>query len=101
MRQPPTRERRNLPGRCIRAILVLALSLAECHAGSLAPAQPPPNPPAPPRQRPNIVLVMTDDQGYGDMGCHGNPLLKTPALDQLYRESVRLKDFHVDPTRSE
>jgi len=43
---------------------------------------------------------MTDDQGYGDMSCHGNPYLKTPNIDQLYRESVRLTDFHVDPTCS-
>ena len=47
--------------------------------------------------RPNVILVMTDDQGYGDLGCHGNPVLKTPNLDQLYRESVRLTDFHVSP----
>ncbi len=50
--------------------------------------------------QPNVVLIMTDDQGYGDMSCHGNPHLKTPNIDQLYRESVRLTDFHVDPTCS-
>lgn len=49
-------------------------------------------------QRPNVVLVITDDQGYGDLGCHGNPILKTPHLDRLYEESIRLTDFHVDPT---
>lgn len=48
-------------------------------------------------ERPNVVLVMTDDQGYGDLGCHGNPVLKTPNLDALYEESVRLTDFHVSP----
>ena len=47
--------------------------------------------------RPNVVLVMTDDQGYGDLGCHGNPWIQTPNLDRLYRESVRLTDFHVSP----
>ncbi|MBN2474474.1 MAG: arylsulfatase [Pirellulales bacterium] len=51
-------------------------------------------------KRPNVILVMTDDQGYGDLGCHGNELLKTAALDQLYRESIRLTNFHVDPTCS-
>ena len=50
--------------------------------------------------RPNVVLIMTDDQGYGDLSCHGNPVLKTPHIDQLYRESVRLTDYHVSPTCS-
>ena len=50
--------------------------------------------------RPNVVIVMTDDQGYGDLSCHGNPILKTPALDRLYEESIRLTDYHVAPTCS-
>ncbi len=49
---------------------------------------------------PNVVLVMTDDQGYGDLSCHGNPVLKTPNIDQLYAESIRLADYHVAPTCS-
>jgi arylsulfatase A-like enzyme len=48
--------------------------------------------------RPNIVLVVSDDQGYGDLGRHGNPLIRTPHLDRLYDESVRFDDFHVSPT---
>lgn len=48
--------------------------------------------------RPNILLVMTDDQGYGDLGCTGNPILNTPNLDAFYKESVRFTDFHVSPT---
>ncbi|MCA9137621.1 MAG: arylsulfatase [Planctomycetales bacterium] len=51
-------------------------------------------------QRPNVVIVITDDQGYGDLSCHGNPRIKTPKLDELYRESVRLTDYHVAPTCS-
>ena len=51
-------------------------------------------------KRPNVVLVMSDDHGYGDLSCHGNPVLKTPCLDELYRQSVRLTDFHVAPTCS-
>ncbi len=51
-------------------------------------------------QRPNVVLVMTDDQGYGDLSCHGNPVLRTPQLDKLYAESIRLTDYHVAPTCS-
>jgi len=50
--------------------------------------------------RPNVVLVMTDDQGYGDLACHGNEVVVTPNLDGLYAQSVRLTDFHVDPTCS-
>ncbi|MCB0633585.1 MAG: arylsulfatase [Lewinella sp.] len=41
---------------------------------------------------------MTDDQGYGDLACHGNPWIKTPNMDQLWAESIRLTDFHVSPT---
>jgi len=48
-------------------------------------------------ERPNVIIVMTDDQGYGDLGCHGNQILKTPNLDQLHAESVRFTDFHVSP----
>ena len=43
---------------------------------------------------------MTDDQGYGDLACHGNPVIQTPNLDRLHAESVRLTDFHVSPTCS-
>jgi arylsulfatase len=48
-------------------------------------------------ERPNVIVVITDDQGYGDFSCHGNPVLKTPNLDRLAAESVRLTDFHVAP----
>src|SRR5439155_17914133 len=48
--------------------------------------------------RPNIVFILTDDQGYGDLSCHGNPTLKTPHLDRLHDEGVRFTDFHVSPT---
>ncbi len=48
--------------------------------------------------RPNIVLVMTDDQGMGDLSCMGNEVLRTPNLDQFYTRSTRFTDFHVSPT---
>lgn len=51
-------------------------------------------------KRPNIVFVLTDDQGYGDLSCHGNPVLKTPNIDRLHREGVRFTDFMVSPTCS-
>ena len=47
--------------------------------------------------QPNVVLIVTDDQGYGDLRCHGNPVLETPNLDKLHNESVRFTDFHTDP----
>jgi arylsulfatase A-like enzyme len=46
---------------------------------------------------PNIVLVMTDDQGYGDLGIRGNPHLKTPNLDRFAREGVQLDRFYCSP----
>jgi arylsulfatase A-like enzyme len=51
-------------------------------------------------EKPNVILILTDDQGYGDIAAHGNPILKTPHLDKLHAESARLTDFHVDPTCS-
>jgi arylsulfatase len=49
-------------------------------------------------QKPNVILVMTDDQGYGELGCHGNKIIKTPNLDKLHAESTRFTAFHVSPT---
>ena len=75
--------------RLIRALLALA-ALAV-----VGPAQ----------ERPNVIVVLTDDQGYGDFSVHGNPVLKTPSLDQLHSESIRFTDFHAapmcTPTRSQ
>jgi arylsulfatase A-like enzyme len=50
--------------------------------------------------RPNIVFVITDDQGYGDLGHTGNPVVKTPHIDALAAESSQLTDYHVAPTCS-
>ena len=50
--------------------------------------------------KPNVVLIITDDQGHGDLSCHGNPVLKTPNLDRLHADAVRLTDYHVAPTCS-
>jgi arylsulfatase A-like enzyme len=47
---------------------------------------------------PNIVIVMPDDVGYGDFSCLDSPIIKTPAIDAFWRESVRFTDFHVSPT---
>ncbi len=47
--------------------------------------------------KPNVLIVLVDDAGYGDFGCHGHPFLKTPNIDRLHGESARLTDFHVAP----
>lgn len=49
-------------------------------------------------EKPNIILVMTDDQGYGDINAHGHPFIKTPHLDKLHAKSVRFTDYHASPT---
>lgn len=72
------------------AVAVVAMACACSAFGQEKPGGP----------HPNVVLVMTDDQGYGDLRCHGNKLLKTDNLDRLHAESIRLTNFHVDPTCS-
>ena len=53
---------------------------------------------------PNVIFILTDDQGYGDLACNGNPYLKTPNIDCLNSESVSFSDFHAStvsaPTRA-
>lgn len=69
----------------MRAFLAWALLLlVSCHANAAS-------------DQPNVILIMTDDQGYGDLSCHGNPTLSTPHLDALYSQSIRFTDFHVAP----
>ena len=51
-------------------------------------------------KKPNVILIMTDDQGHGDLGCHGNPVIKTPNIDKLAKQSVRMKNFYVSPVCS-
>ncbi len=65
----------------IRAVVALAALSVLC------PAQ----------QQPNVIVVLTDDQGYGDLSAHGNPILETPNMDALHAQSVRFTDFHVAP----
>ncbi len=48
--------------------------------------------------QPNVIVVMPDDVGYGDFACHGNPIIKTKAMDAFWKECVRFTDFHVSPT---
>ncbi|MCP4861959.1 MAG: sulfatase-like hydrolase/transferase, partial [Planctomycetes bacterium] len=46
---------------------------------------------------PNVIVIMTDDQGWGDFGFHGNPVLQTPALDGFAASATRLNTFYVHP----
>jgi len=52
---------------------------------------------AEPHRRPNVILILTDDQGYGPMHCHGDKHIRTPQMDRLHGESVRFANFHVQP----
>ena len=51
-------------------------------------------------QKPNIILILTDDQGYGDVNAHGHPYLKTPHINKLRAESVSFDNFYVSPSCS-
>lgn len=48
--------------------------------------------------KPNIIIVITDDQGSGDLACEGNPYIKTPNIDQFYGDAVRFTNYHVSTT---
>ena len=72
--------------RWLHYVIVCLLAAATVHAA--------------PGRRPNVVLFLTDDQGYGDLGFHGNPHVKTPQLDAFAREAVELANFHVSPVCS-
>jgi len=80
---------KNVTARCLLSIVCIALVSSFTIASKAADLA---------GSRPNIILIMTDDQGYGDLGCHGHPFLKTPNLDKLYSQSTRFTDFHASPT---
>jgi hypothetical protein len=67
------------------AIIAIALILAPAAARGADPIA---------GKRPNIVFLLTDDQGYGDISAHGNRVVRTPNLDKLRGEGVRFTDFH-------
>ena len=73
----------------------VGLGAAVAGGGRLAAAQRPQGKTA--GGKPNVILIMTDDQGYGDMSAHGNRWIKTPNLDKLASQGIRLDDYHVSP----
>lgn len=80
--------------RVIAAVLVVSHLFTPAHAQQ-----------APPAARPNVVLIITDDVGYGDIGAYGAPDVKTPNIDSLARDGVKLTDFYANaplcsPTRA-
>lgn len=75
----------------IRLRTILSLLLVSLSSNSLLKAE---------NTSPNIIFILSDDQGYGDIGRHGHPLLSTPNLDKLWDESVRFDNFYVSPSCS-
>ena len=45
-------------------------------------------------ERPNMVVILCDDLGYGDLACYGHPKIKTPYLDQMAKDGIRFTDFY-------
>ncbi|MGQ1784611.1 MULTISPECIES: arylsulfatase [unclassified Saccharicrinis] len=68
----------------IYTIIVSALIMLSCNQ--------------PESKKPNVILIMVDDVGYGDLACHGNQYIQTPNIDALHAKSTRLTDYHVSPT---
>jgi arylsulfatase A-like enzyme len=64
-------------------------------ASSLVLAQTPAKP-----KKPNVIVIITDDQGHGDLGFHGNPKIRTPNIDKFARQSTRMRNFYVAPVCS-
>ncbi|NOU35457.1 MAG: arylsulfatase [Kiritimatiellaceae bacterium] len=83
----------------LNLVKILGLGLA----GSVTAEQhslPLEKPVAPGGERPNVILILTDDQGFGDIGFNNNPKIRTPNIDRLAREGVRFEQFHVNPVCS-
>src|SRR5437764_12619580 len=89
---------RGVPG-LLTAVLV-SICAAAAQDSAVAPGSitnvSPTRPPAP--RRPNIILIVADDLGYGDLGCYGQTRIQTPNLDKLAAEGIRFTDFYAGST---
>ena len=76
-------------------VLLVSIMLAACKSGSEVKNK---------AATPNIVIIFTDDQGYGDLGCYGSKTIRTPRIDQLAKEGTRFTSFYAQtvcgPSRS-
>jgi arylsulfatase len=73
----------------IRRKSILSFLIVLCYQSAVINAQVP--------ERPNVIIIITDDQGYGDLGYTGNPHVKTPNIDNFAKESIRFTNFYVSP----
>lgn len=78
-----------MASRIRRAAVVIVLAVSYSSAGAAQPQAA--------VERPNVVLIITDDVGYGDIGVYGAPDVRTPSIDRLARQGVRLTDFYAAP----
>jgi len=74
------------------SLAALGCSLSESHCVNVVTAAT-----SSAMKRPNFVIIFTDDQGYGDLGCYGSKTIRSPRLDQLAREGTRFTDFYAQP----
>jgi arylsulfatase A len=70
---------------------LLSSATASAFAGAAAAAA------APPQPKPNVIIILADDQGYGDLGCYGSPDIRTPNIDQMARDGTRFTNFYAAP----
>src|SRR5829696_2892714 len=81
----PPRARRVKSATMRQPLMLLAcvMVIGACHVASAADAPP------------NIVIILADDLGYGDLGCYGHPTMRTPHLDRMAAEGMRFTDFYA------
>ena len=81
-------------------VALLVYAVVALLAAFVPPSRADDAPPANAPRRPNVLIIITDDQGFGDLACNGNPIIRTPNLDALAKQSVRLTSFYVSPVCS-